>query len=233
MKELFPIKSQTSFSDKKVLLSIIDLYKTDYNYLEIGSFLGGSLTPFLKDENCKLILSIDDREKIQPDERGIQFDYRKITTKLMIENLVSNNFDISKLETFDGSIENYKSHDLKFDLVFIDGEHTDIACFRDFVYSFQLMKKNSICLFHDSYIVYKGIQSCLIYLDVNKIKYQFFKILNTDMSIILLGDNSDINLTDIFLIENMQDFFKKSEKSRIDAIIESSQIKNKIFEIKT
>ena len=75
----FPINSQTSDSDKEVLLKIRSLLGPKYSYLEIGSYLGGSLTPFLRDENCIKILSIDNRGQKQPDERGAKFDYSGIT----------------------------------------------------------------------------------------------------------------------------------------------------------
>ena len=44
---------QTSDIDKLVILNVIKVIKKNkkkFNYLEIGSFLGGSLTPFLSDQ---------------------------------------------------------------------------------------------------------------------------------------------------------------------------------------
>jgi hypothetical protein len=70
INERFPIESQTSTEDKIVILKLITLFEK-YNYCEIGSFLGGSLTPHLQTDSCQHILSIDDRERIQPDERGV------------------------------------------------------------------------------------------------------------------------------------------------------------------
>jgi hypothetical protein len=68
LEYFFPIPSQTS-SRQTFLLGTMRLVRNSraYNYLEIGSFLGGSLTPFLMDTACKTILSIDDR--------GINYDY--------------------------------------------------------------------------------------------------------------------------------------------------------------
>ena len=71
----FPINSQTSPTDKLSLLQIRDIFKKTlptYSYLEIGSYLGGSLTPFLKDPQCSHILSIDERNRQQPDECQLQ-----------------------------------------------------------------------------------------------------------------------------------------------------------------
>lgn len=73
LKNFFPISSQNSNIDKLVLLKIMrltGLKKNNYSYLEIGSFLGGSLTPFLQDKKCKRILSIDKRNQVLDDERN-------------------------------------------------------------------------------------------------------------------------------------------------------------------
>jgi hypothetical protein len=132
----FPILSQTSTHDKRVLLNLREILQVNpsYSYLEIGSYLGGSLTPFLSDPKCTAILSIDDRGRVQPDERGRTFDYSHITHETMISTLEDHGLSVEKLKVFDGSISDYADADAKYDLLFIDGEHTDWACFRDFVY---------------------------------------------------------------------------------------------------
>ena len=66
IKNFFPISSQTSDIDKLFFLKTIKLINStikNYKYLEIGSFLGGSLTPFIMDKKCTKILSIDERNK--------------------------------------------------------------------------------------------------------------------------------------------------------------------------
>ena len=50
---------------------------------------------------------------------------------MMLKNLDKVNLDYKKLETFDGSIDDVIFKDEMYDLIFIDGEHTDRACFRD------------------------------------------------------------------------------------------------------
>lgn len=80
----FPIQSQTSLADKEFLLNAMGLLSAlsdGYEYLEIGSFLGGTLAPFLADPNCRKAFSVDDREREQPDERGLNYSYRGITTQ--------------------------------------------------------------------------------------------------------------------------------------------------------
>jgi Methyltransferase domain len=219
IKEQFPIKSQTSSEDKKVILKIISLFK-NYSYCEIGSFLGGSLTPHLKTDTCYNILSIDDRERVQPDERGILYNYAGITSQTMIDNLKELNLDLQKLKVFDRSIQHLPEFKKTFDLIFIDGEHTDNACFRDFLYSMKLINNNGIILFHDSTIVYKGIQMCLIYLEANAISYKFIKVANSEMTIIFLENRS----TELFDEENPAEFFLNAEKYRIMQLIKNRSI---------
>lgn len=217
----FPIPSQTSKNDKVVILQIISLFKK-YNYCEIGSFLGGSLTPHLMSENCSNILSIDDRERIQPDERGILYDYQGVTSDKMITNLKNVGLDVTKLKTFDKSIQFLPTFEKIYDLVFIDGEHTDLACFRDFLYSMKIIKNDGIILFHDSTIVYKGIQMCLVYLESNNIFHKFIKISNSEMSIIFLKDYS----SEIFKIDTLESFYSESERYRIEKLIKNKISKN-------
>jgi len=155
----------------------------------------------LKDPQCSHILSIDERNRQQPDERGAKFDYVGITHQTMIDNLVSKNFNVSKLETFDGSVNEYNKTDKKFDLVFIDGEHTDWACFRDFVHSRKLLKENCVILFHDSDLIYKSLKIIQELLTASNEKFKFIKIKNALISCVFLNDYSLLKLDDIFLIE--------------------------------
>jgi len=67
IEKFFPIPSQTSLVDKFVILKInklMNLKTKNFIYLEIGSYLGGSLTPFLLNDNCKKVISIDKRNQI-------------------------------------------------------------------------------------------------------------------------------------------------------------------------
>jgi hypothetical protein len=225
----FPIKSQTSLQDKIVILKVISLFEF-YTYCEIGSFLGGSLTPHIKNEKCLNILSIDDRERAQPDERGVLYDYEGITSSSMIDNLKSVNLSIDKIETFDGSIQDLKNYNKQFDLIFIDGEHTDIACFRDFVYSLKLIKDSGIIMFHDSTIVYKGIQMILVYLESINLKYHFTKVKNSEMSLLFLGE---YNTDELFVSENLEDFFNAAETYRIESLLSNRTKNNQVIDIMT
>ena len=159
IEKFFPIPSQTSLKDKFVILKINKLMNSktkNFIYLEIGSYLGGSLTPFLNNENCKLVISIDKRNQILDDERNEKWSYKKISEKLMIKKLKEKKLDITKLKSFDGDISDYKPK-TNYDLVFIDGIHTDKNSFSDFLYALGKINKNSIILFHDSVVIFKAL----------------------------------------------------------------------------
>ena len=187
----FPVSSQTSQTDKLVLLRMRDLIRKrgNYKYLEIGSYLGGSLTPFLMDPACQLVLSIDDRGRVLPDERAINYDYTAVTTQSMLDNLYRSGLKTDKLKTFDGSVNRLDgNYDLSFDLAFIDGEHTDEACFRDFLWTMPLMKSNAVIAFHDSSLIYKALKLIQLFLDKTKSGNSFFKCADLEMSAFLFGD---------------------------------------------
>ncbi|MFZ9455695.1 MAG: class I SAM-dependent methyltransferase, partial [Bacteroidia bacterium] len=183
--KLFPIHSQTSDADKTVLLKIKELLQEhgQYNYAEIGSYLGGSLTPFLADNDCVSILSIDERERQQPDERGAKYDYSGITHDTMLNNLRNHGFDTTKIEVFDGSVNEYTPNKT-YDFIFIDGEHTDWACFRDFIHAERLCKQDCIVAFHDTSLVYKAIKIINELLIASGVKFKLVKVKDSEMTCI-------------------------------------------------
>jgi hypothetical protein len=225
----FPILSQTNNFDKLAILKIRDILTKNgkYNYCEIGSYLGGSLTPFIRDINCEYILSVDDRNKIQSDERSIDYHYRHISHQTMLDELSKYNLDLSKLETFDGSI-NQLSNDNKFDLIFIDAEHTDYACFRDFVYSQKYIKQNSVIMFHDSNLIYKSLKIIQELLVCNGVRHKFIKVKNSSVSFIFFGDYLDFYKK--FDVEETDKFYNESEIEVIQHIIDNRVDSN--FKIK-
>jgi len=187
----FPIPAQMTPNDKLFLLGSMRLARKtlSYAYVEIGSFLGGSLTPFLMDPACKMVLSIDERGQVLPDERGINIDYSGITTQSMLDELNRCGIETEKLRTFDGSIHTLaNNHTASFDVAFIDGEHTDEACFRDFLWTLPLMKSDAVIIFHDSHLICKSLKLIMVYLDKTKIAYTFFKGANSEMSALLFGN---------------------------------------------
>jgi hypothetical protein len=201
--EEFPLHSQTSKADKIVLLKVRKKLQnlSSYSYLEIGSYLGGSLTPFLKDPQCIRILSIDQRGRQQPDERGLKYNYTGVTHQTMIDNLKKNNFNTSKLETFDGSISEYYDNGNRFDLMFVDGEHTDWACFRDFIHGIKFLAEDSIVVFHDSSLIYKSLKIIQEYMLASGKKFKFIKINDSEMSCLFLNNYASHDFDSVFSSE--------------------------------
>jgi hypothetical protein len=195
----FPIKTQSSIADRVGLLALRNnLCKgSTYRYVEIGSYLGGSLTPFLRDQRCIKVLSID----------GAKYDYSGITHDTMIRNLVSHNLEVEKLEVFDGSVSEYKKSEVLFDFLFIDGEHTNWACFRDFIYGRKILQKNSIVAFHDSDLIFGSLKIIQEYLVSQNVKFEFIKIRGSNLSFICLNDYVDLRWKEEFEIETDIDLY--------------------------
>ena len=186
------IESQTSSDDRKSLLSIQNLIReNNYCYLEIGSYLGGTLQPHYVDQKCTKIYSIDLRPSNAKDERGVTYDYSIVTSEDMKNNLRKNFPDINKeIECFDTSSSKVDVDIIskKPNLIFIDGEHTHDAVFLDFKFSLDVCNKNCTILFHDSHYVFKGLKRIKKYLSKRKINFRFFK-LGGSVSVILLNDH--------------------------------------------
>lgn len=176
------ITSQSDDEDKKSLLACqfaTRELKPGYNYLEIGSYLGGSIQPHLLDERCAKIYSIDKRPLTQPDERGIDYKYLNNSTARMMEHLKKVAPDkIDKITTIDGDTRelNHSKIADKMQLCFIDGEHTDGAVLSDFKFCLDVLDKSGAILFHDAAITYNGIADCISYLEKNSIKFRAYNL---------------------------------------------------------
>ena len=164
------ISSQTTSRDKQTLLACqlaVRELKTGFNYLEIGSYLGGSLQPYLLDDKCARIYSVDKRPESQPDARGFDWVYNNNSTARMLELLKGVSDNIDKISTIDGDTNSIKPSQVedKIQLCFIDGEHTDEAVFRDFRFCLDVLDANGAIMFHDSQITYNGISESVKYLE--------------------------------------------------------------------
>ncbi len=169
---IFRIDSETSFEDRRSFLAIqnaVRHWKATYVYLECGSHLGGSLLPHILDPKCRMVYSVDKRPPIQPDERGINFEYPENSSQRMIATLgqhVTTDF-LKKLRAFDkdaGELTADNIHD-RPDLVLIDAEHTNAAVFRDFLNIYRFCHPSTIYLFHDANLVLGGLENIETFLD--------------------------------------------------------------------
>jgi hypothetical protein len=155
------IDLQTSLDDRRSMLAIhaaVSARLGSFTYLEIGSHLGGSIQPFVLDPRCTHIVSIDKRPKTQPDERGESYAYPANSTERMLHN-----DGVGKITTFDTDSSELKGSMLpaKVDLCFIDGEHTNAAVERDFAFCESALADAGVVYFHDSEIVFQGLDNIL------------------------------------------------------------------------
>ena len=174
------IESQSTDDDKRSLLACqlaVRELRDPYTYLEIGSYLGGSIQPYLLDPRCKRIYSIDKRPAKQPDERGIDYIYENNSTARMMANLESVS-STSKVTTIDGdaSMIDPAAIETPVDLCFIDGEHTDRAVFADFRFCLNVLGESGAIVFHDSMITYNGIAECIRYLESQGIQHRAYSL---------------------------------------------------------
>lgn len=185
------IPSQTTDEDKQTLLACelaVRALKSDFNYLEIGSYLGGSIQPYLLDDKCSRIYSVDKRPESQPDARGYDWVYQNNSTERMLE-LLREVGPTDKITTIDGDTVSVKPSQVedRIDLCFIDGEHTDEAVFRDFRFCLDVLSDNGAIMFHDAQITYNGIAASVRYLENNDRKFRAYSLPNFAF-VIEIGD---------------------------------------------
>jgi hypothetical protein len=148
-------------------MSLISLLVPGYDYLEIGSYLGASLHGHLSNDKCNSVTSVDLRPQgvIKDERHGVNdvFQYNS-TTQDMLGVLEKHNIPTDKLTCIDGTVDNIPA-DKRFDLAFIDAEHTNDAVFYDATHCLPLMKESCIMLFHDAWVVYEGLEKFSNYLD--------------------------------------------------------------------
>src|SRR5215213_10018907 len=100
------IDSQSTEHDKQSMLALqnaVRQMRPGYKYLEIGSYLGGSIQPHLLDDKCAHIYSLDKRPLKQPDARGFDYTYLNNSTERMLEKLREVAADkMDKITTLDG-----------------------------------------------------------------------------------------------------------------------------------
>lgn len=188
------IESQSTDHDKGSFLALqsaLRELRSGYNYLEIGSYIGGSIQPHLLDDACSRIYSIDKRPKVQPDARGFDYTYLNNSTERMMENLRQVAEDkIDKITTIDGDTNDIQPDAIteKIQLCLIDGEHTDHAMKRDFEFCRKVLDPaGGAIAFHDAQITYNGIFECIENLKAEGIEFKAY-VLPSVVFVIEIGD---------------------------------------------
>lgn len=227
LEYLFPVKSLTPKRDRQWLAQLFELTRSQYSsyrYLEVGSYLGGTLTPALLDERCAEILSIDARPDIQSDSRSANYDYSKIQTANMLETLRAHGLpNMEKLSTFDGSAKDCDFKNVRYELAFIDAEHTDEAVFTDFLALQNHLTPSSICAFHDANLITYGLENIRSLLNHQKREHAFIVFRSSWVAAIFF-DRKVEDLPRLFL-DNAADWNEFKNKSRDDLLL--SAVKNR------
>jgi hypothetical protein len=194
---VFQILTAASPNDRKSFLRLQRLTRRlcpSYSYLEIGSELGGSLLPHLLASACASVVSIDLRPLTMPDERAQYFDYPENAEQAMVNTLRSSvgETGIIKLTIFrrDASLVDLAEIPAKANLVLIDAEHTNVACFSDALSALRLAEPDAIISFHDANLISDAIQNfegALRYLGI-----KFHTVFLPDcVAVIGLGSSAD------------------------------------------
>jgi len=187
------VESQSEEGDKKSWLAlqrVVRATQESYVYLEIGSYLGGSIQPYLVDPRCRTIYSIDKRPLDQPvaDDRGLLCRYEAGSTKNMLANLERvDAAQLHKVVCFDTETEAMDRASIKHppDLCFIDGEHTRAAVLRDFEFCLSVCSKSAVIYFHDDVVIDSAIARILKALRKRGIRYKALKLDGSTFAIAL------------------------------------------------
>jgi hypothetical protein len=176
------IEAELNQEDRESLLATqkaVRERKHKYCYLEIGSHLGGSIQPHLLDPRCYKIYSIDKRPIIIPDDRGKPVEYPDNSTDRMIQLLTQvSGSGISKIECINSDARDIDPALIieRPDICFIDGEHTSQAVISDFNFCYSVIKDDGLICFHDSGIVWKGLDVIIRQLKERKANFKFVKL---------------------------------------------------------
>jgi len=158
--------------------------------------MGGTLVPHLIDPLCRHVFSIDKRPLTQLDERGVYFDYNANSTKAMLHALESHvpPSAFLKLTTYDFDVSELSSDQisLKANFAFIDAEHTNVAVFRDFMYTRRFLAEPFMIGFHDANLTFDGVQNIECLLRYEGVKFKSF-FLPDSVFVILTGDLANIS----------------------------------------
>lgn len=186
------VLTQLRDNDKQSLLALHAACRDvhgSFGYLEIGSYQGGSLQPFVVDPRCERIVSIDPRPETVEDLRGA-VSYSDNTTLGMFDRLGAiPGADVSKLVSLEASTAELDPEQLPFrpQLCLIDGEHTDEAAFRDALFCLEAIGEAGCIVFDDPQIVYKAIRRFTDRLEADGTEFRAY-LLPYELFVVELGE---------------------------------------------
>jgi hypothetical protein len=179
------VPTQSTAKDRRSWLAVqraVRAASDSFVYLEIGSYLGGSLQQYVQDPKCSRIYSIDNRTR---DGR-----HAENSEELMLGNLRSvAPSGAGKLVCF--SVDACRIGPCEIDeppdICFIDGEHTDRAVFSDFAFCLGVCAPDATIVFHDAGITRGGIRKCLRSLKRSGLAFVAYKLPGDTFVVALWG----------------------------------------------
>lgn len=159
------VVAQTTPDDRRSLLALqtaLGERLERFVWLEIGSYLGGSLQPLVVDPRCVKVISIDPRLRVVPDDRPWlgEWDYGpENTTDVMLAGLSRiSDADVTKVEPIEMTTSDIQIENLdRPNFCFVDGEHTRTAVSQDARFCHAAMGGKGVIAFHDFRAVDAGI----------------------------------------------------------------------------
>jgi len=176
------IPCQLYEDDRQSLLAVQQAMRErvgSYRYLDIGSYMGGSLQPYLLDPRCERIFSIDKRPPSTPDDRGLPVVYPENTTAAMMNNLCSIDPGADrKVIAFEADASQIERGAIKPgpEICFIDGEHTVGAVMSDFAFCREVALPQSVICFHDANIVFPALARIVQDLQTDHVPFEAYAL---------------------------------------------------------
>lgn len=187
------IYTQLYLEDKQSLLAVQKAVRDQVNpfcYLEIGSYTGGSIQPYLRDPRCFKIYSIDKRITVPPDERGNTQTYPENSRERMLNLLTEVSAeDVKKITCIDDDASNIAPAVIaeRPNICFIDGEHTERAVVSDFRFCRSVLAGKGVICFHDSHIIFKGLHKIIEQLQAERARFWAY-VLPLNVFVIEFGE---------------------------------------------
>jgi hypothetical protein len=185
------VETQSTEKDRRSWLALqraVRDSKAPFVYLEIGSYLGGSLQQYLADPHCSRIYSIDNRTL---DER-----HAGNCAEAMLANLRPVAPDeLHKLVCFDASAGDLPADAIVEapDICFIDGEHTTAGVLSDFAFCLGVCAPGATIAFHDAGCTREGIAECLHRLRDSGRSYAAYKLPGDTFVVALEGSPAGVD----------------------------------------
>lgn len=159
------ILSQTSEEERRTLLALqraVARRYGAYTYLEIGSYLGGSLQPHVADPRCQFIFSVDPRPDCPPDDRtpGQGVTYQGNSKQRMLDSLAAiDERGAAKIICLDSDAKHVPTSRIAPapHILFIDGEHTHAAALSDFAFCEKVAREDAVIVFHDFGVIHEAV----------------------------------------------------------------------------